>query len=61
MTTALKIAANRRNAKRSTGPRTEAGKAISRRNALTHGLTSAKLVLIDGELHRLRVALHLLG
>jgi hypothetical protein len=33
------IAANRRNAQRSTGPRTAAGKSISSRNALRHGLS----------------------
>jgi hypothetical protein len=38
MTTAKKIEANRRNAVHSTGPRTMAGKARSRRNALKHGL-----------------------
>ncbi len=32
--------ANRRNALRSTGPKTEAGKDRSRRNALTHGLSA---------------------
>ncbi len=41
------IAANRRNAKRSTGPRSAVGKARSRRNALTHGLTAQHLVLPD--------------
>jgi hypothetical protein len=35
-----KLQANRANAKRSTGPRTEAGKAASRRNALKHGILS---------------------
>ena len=35
-----KVQANRANAKRSTGPRTEAGKAASRRNALKHGIFS---------------------
>jgi hypothetical protein len=39
MTSKAKIAANRRNAARSTGPRTAAGKARSRRNALWHGLS----------------------
>jgi hypothetical protein len=39
MTSEAKIAANRRNAARSTGPRTAAGKARSRRNALWHGLS----------------------
>jgi hypothetical protein len=40
MTSERKIAANRRNAGRSTGPSTEESKAISSRNAVTHGLTS---------------------
>jgi hypothetical protein len=40
MTSKAKIAANRRNAACSTGPRTAAGKARSRRNALWHGLSS---------------------
>jgi hypothetical protein len=40
MTSERKIAANRRNARRSTGPSTEESKAISSRNAVTHGLTS---------------------
>ena len=35
-----KLLANRANAKRSTGPRTEAGKAASRRNAQKHGILS---------------------
>ena len=39
MTSAAKIRANRRNARRSTGPRTAAGKAIVARNARRHGLT----------------------
>ncbi len=39
MTSPAKIRANRRNAQRSTGPRTRDGKAIVARNALRHGLT----------------------
>src|SRR6266550_2755993 len=35
------IAANRRNAKKSTGPRSEAGRKASRRNARRHGLAVA--------------------
>lgn len=38
MTTKAQITANRQNARRSTGPRTESGKARVRHNALTHGL-----------------------
>ena len=41
-----KIDANRRNAKKSTGPKTEQGKANSRRNSLTHGLTAQSCLLI---------------
>ena len=40
MTSPAKIAANRRNARRSTGPRSAAGKARARRNAFRHGLST---------------------
>jgi hypothetical protein len=40
-----KLRANRANAKRSTGPRTDAGKAASRRNALKHGILSLSVDL----------------
>jgi hypothetical protein len=40
---AAKRAANRRNARRSTGPRTVAGKARAARNARRHGLTACPL------------------
>ena len=40
-----KLQANRANAQRSTGPRTEAGKAASRRNALKHGILSLSIDL----------------
>jgi hypothetical protein len=46
MTSFRQIEANRRNALRSTGPRTEEGKQQSRRNALRHGLTAE--TVIDG-------------
>lgn len=45
MTTPAKVAANRRNAVRSTGPRTPEGKASSSRNALRHGLLSREVLL----------------
>ena len=41
MASERQIAANRRNAKKSTGPRSADGKARSRRNALRHGLSIA--------------------
>jgi hypothetical protein len=47
MTTLRQIEANQRNAQRSTGPRTEEGKEQSRRNALTHGMTGAGIVLAE--------------
>ena len=42
-----RIAANRANALKSTGPRTDEGKEITRANALKHGLSS--LVVVPGE------------
>ena len=44
-TSSRKAAANRENAKRSTGPKTKSGKDISCRNAVTHGLTGQAVVL----------------
>jgi hypothetical protein len=41
MASERQIAANRRNAKKSSGPRSADGKARSRRNALSHGLSIA--------------------
>lgn len=44
MTSYRQINANRRNALRSTGPKTEAGKHVSRRNAIRHGLTAETVI-----------------
>ncbi len=46
MTTPAQIAANQVNAQRSTGPRTEAGKAIAARNNTRYGFTGAFSVLL---------------
>ena len=48
MASKKQLAANRVNARRSTGPKSERGKARSRTNAITHGLT-AKQVIVPGE------------
>ncbi len=45
MATAKQIEANRRNAQKSTGPKTAEGKAASRSNATTHGLRASQLAL----------------
>src|SRR5215831_3019629 len=51
MTSYRQIEANRRNALKSTGPKTEAGKQASRRNAVRHGLAAETVigVLEDAE------------
>ena len=48
MATAAQLTANRLNAQKSTGPRSEAGKAVSRFNALQRGIDAASAV-IPGE------------
>ncbi len=56
MPTQKQLEANRRNATKSTGPRTRAGKALSSRNALKHGLCAEQVLLPDedeGEYERL--------
>src|SRR3954466_13491795 len=45
MTTFKQIEANRRNARRSTGPTTDEGKLRSRRNAVRHGLTAETVIV----------------
>ena len=61
MATDKQIEANRKNAKKSTGPRTEEGKAKAAQNARKHGLTSRRMVLADedaAEFEQLRRNLH---
>ncbi len=48
MATPRQIEANRRNAQKSTGPRTAEGKDRSRFNGVTHGMT-AKFDVLPGE------------
>jgi hypothetical protein len=54
MTSYRQIEANRRNALKSTGPKTAPGKEHSRRNALHHGLTAETVIgaLEDAEDYR---------
>ena len=49
MATRKQIRANRRNARKSTGPKSDAGKAASLANALSHGLTAARTVVLPEE------------
>jgi hypothetical protein len=53
MATEKQIAANRRNASKSTGPRTERGRAFMRLNALRHGLYAAAGIPRDASLKEL--------
>jgi hypothetical protein len=48
MSSARKTAANRKNAKKSTGPTSVTGRNVVRKNALKHGLTAETLV-VEGE------------
>ncbi len=61
MSSARKIAANRKNAKKSTGPRSVEGRNVVRRNALRHGLTAETLVVEgdNAEAFRLMADAHL--
>jgi len=61
MTSEAKVAANRRNAQRSTGPRTALGKAHVRRNAVRHGLAAVVVGDLDAAAEVDRVADTLYG
>ena len=57
MSSEKKILANRRNAQKSTGPRTRAGKAAISKNAVKHGLLASQAVISsesreDFDIHR---------
>src|SRR5437879_12976491 len=52
-----RLEANRRNAQKSTGPRTPEGKAITRQNALKHGLTGNGVVVHPEDKERLKTRL----
>jgi hypothetical protein len=45
MTSAKKVAANRKNAKSSTGPTTELGKSRSSHNSMKHGVLADELII----------------
>ncbi len=47
MTSEKQVQANRRNALKSTGPKTQEGKDIVRHNAVKHGLLSQEVLLPD--------------
>ena len=61
MSTQAQIDANRRNAQKSTGPKTEEGKATVARNAIKHGLFCQHLILpgeSEEELETLRQGIY---
>jgi hypothetical protein len=49
MTSAAQLAANKANARKSTGPRTAEGKARSSKNHTTHGLRSREFIIPEGQ------------
>lgn len=49
MSSAAKIAANRSNAQKSTGPKTSQGRAKSSTNSITHGLTSSAATIFAAQ------------
>jgi len=61
MASKRQIEANRANAKRSTGPRTAAGKATSSQNARRHSLASVRKAMSENDERILRAVEHLLG
>ena len=45
MATQAQVRANKQNAKKSTGPRSDYGKSVAAQNALKHGILSQQLVI----------------
>jgi hypothetical protein len=58
MSSQKQIDANRKNARKSTGPITAEGRAVSSRNALRHGLTATSLFMSDEEQAEFEELLH---
>lgn len=61
MATDRQIAANRRNARRSNGPRSRAGRKRSSRNSLRHGLSAGVTVSAEGITHIERLVREIAG
>jgi len=53
-TSLTKRVTNRQNAQKSTGPKTDKGKAIAKMNALKHGLLAREVVVTEGEVKESR-------
>jgi hypothetical protein len=49
MASEKQVLANQQNALKSTGPKTDEGKAIAARNSLKHGLLAKEVVITEGE------------
>jgi hypothetical protein len=54
-TSEKQIIANRQNAQKSTGPKTETGKKTSSHNAITHGLHASDIVSVGGPPRRVPI------
>jgi hypothetical protein len=57
MTSRRKVESNKKNARKSTGPRTESGKLRASRNAVRHGLATATNEINARDINRLAAAL----
>ena len=59
MTSDLKVASNQKNAKNSTGPKSDAGKRRAARNALSHGLAVpvSNIAALQGDIETLALSI----